>query len=48
MGDYKKEAIKAAKQLGYGKETKDKIRKAKTESEISRILITARHAMPSA
>lgn len=35
--------IKIAKELGYGPETIDKIKKAETEHEVSRILATARH-----
>lgn len=36
MSDYKKEAIRAAKELGYGKETINKIRKAKKRKAKSR------------
>lgn len=38
-----KDAVKAAKDLGYGKEVMDKINAAKTEAEIQRIMITERH-----
>lgn len=41
---YRKQAALAARQL-YGKEVAKAVRKAKTESEVCRILITARHAM---
>ena len=39
---YKKQAIIAAKELGYGKDVLDKINKAKSETEIARIMATAR------
>lgn len=39
----KKEAIKAAKQLGYSDNVVKRIKQAKNEPEITRILITARH-----
>lgn len=41
---YRAEAIKAAKDLRYGDEVVRKIRKAKSSSEISRIMATAREA----
>ena len=40
---YKKAAIKAAKDLGYGNVAVGKIKNAKTEAEIQRIMITERH-----
>ena len=40
----KKRAIKAARELGYSMETLDKLRKAKTDNEIDRILKTARNS----
>ena len=43
LEDIKDETIKAAKDLGYGKHVVEKIRKAKKESEIQRIMITERH-----
>ena len=41
---YRKNATKAAKQL-YGKATASLVRKAKTEGDVCRIMINARHAM---
>ena len=47
MGDvvsqYKRQAIKAAKDLKYGDEVVEKLKKAKTEGEIDRIMKAARH-----
>lgn len=40
---YKKDAINAAKDLRYGKTVVNKIRAAKNEAEIQRIMITERH-----
>lgn len=40
--DYKKEALKAAKELCYGDEIKKKIKEAKTDEEIERIMASAR------
>ncbi len=40
---YKKYALKAAKELGYSKSTIKKIKAAKYENEIQRIMITERH-----
>lgn len=40
--EYKKNALKAAKQLGYGKAVVEKIKAAKTDGEIARIMTTAR------
>ena len=42
---YKQSAAKAAKDLGYGKEVVAKVRKAKTESEVTRIMATAREEL---
>lgn len=40
--EYKSQAIKAAKDLFYGKKVIEKLKAAESESEISRIMITAR------
>ncbi len=40
---YKKDAIKAAKDLRYGWAVVDKIKSAKSEAEIQRIMTTERH-----
>ena len=40
---YKSEAIKAAKDLGYGTEILEKLENAKTDGEIQRLMIAARH-----
>lgn len=40
--NYKDEALKAAKELCYGNEVQKKIRLAKTDEEIERIMATAR------
>lgn len=40
--DYKGQAIKAADELGYGYDVISKIRKAKTDNEISGIMTEAR------
>lgn len=40
--NYKKTALKAAKELGYGKDVIDKIEAASDEGEISRIIHQAR------
>lgn len=42
LKDYRSQAVRAAKDFGYGKEVNDKIKKAKTEGEIERIMRTAR------
>ena len=39
---YRKEAITAAKDLGYSKEIIDRIKQAKSHNEITRILTEAR------
>lgn len=39
---YKKDAIRAAKDFGYGPEVIEKIQNAKSEFEISRIMAAAR------
>lgn len=39
---YKNAAIKAAKELGYGEEVVEKIKAAKSDSDVGRIMITAR------
>ena len=40
---YKSEAIKAAIELGYDVDVIEKLNKAKTDGEIQRLMITARH-----
>lgn len=40
---YRKEAAKAARQLGYGSKVVDQIKNAKSEAEIKKIMVTARH-----
>lgn len=40
---YKKDAIKAAKELRYGRIVVDRLKAAKTEAEIQRIMTTERH-----
>lgn len=40
--DYRRQALVAARELRYGKKFIDRIKKAKDESEIQRIMITAR------
>lgn len=40
---YKKDAIKVAKDLRYGWTVVDKIKSAKSEAEIQRIMTTERH-----
>lgn len=45
MGKLKYDAIRIAKQLCYSETTINRIKTAKTESEITRILHTAREAM---
>lgn len=40
---YKDQALKAAKELCYGYEVMDRIRAAKTDEEIRRIMETERH-----
>lgn len=42
LTSYKAHAAKAARDLGYGKEVIAKIKKAKTEGEVSLIMATAR------
>lgn len=44
--EYKREAIKAAKQLFYPKEVIARLRKAKSEAEVERIMVSARKALP--
>lgn len=39
---YKKDSIRAAKDLRYGKTVVDKLKAAKTEAEVTNILKTAR------
>lgn len=41
--NYKKNAIKAAKELKYGMIVVARIKAAKTEAEIQRIMVTERH-----
>lgn len=41
---YKKQALKAAKELYYGQTVIRKIKKAETDREITRIMVTARQA----
>lgn len=41
---YPKEALKAAKDLGYPSSILDKIRQATSDNEIARIMTNARHA----
>lgn len=43
--DEKREAMKAAKELGYGPEVVEQLRQAKTSFEIGRILKNARDKM---
>lgn len=43
LENYRAEAITAAKDLGYGAQVIEKINAAKTDREIARIMITARH-----
>lgn len=43
LAQYKKEAKQAAVDFGYGEAVINAIRKAKSEAEIRRIMITARH-----
>lgn len=40
--NYKDEAIIAAKELGYGRRIVEKIKNAKSDTEIQNIMITAR------
>ena len=40
--NYRKQAISAAKDFHYGKETLRRLKQAKSEAEICRIMITAR------
>ena len=44
--NYKAECIVAAKELHYSDEVLEKIRNSKTEPELIRIMINARHAIP--
>ena len=41
---YKQWAIRAAKELGYGKKVVDKLKKATSDNEITRIMYSARNA----
>lgn len=43
VSQYKRQAIKAAKNLLYGDKVIEKIKNAKTEGEIDRIMKAARH-----
>lgn len=45
MFNYKRFAIKAARELGYTKETIEKLNKANTEKEIEHIMVCARKEM---
>ena len=40
---YKKDAVKAAEELRYGDNVVNRIKAAKTEAEIQRVMVTARH-----
>lgn len=40
---YRREAMKAAEELGYGRDVVEKIKAAKNDGEIERIMINARH-----
>lgn len=40
---YRKDAIRAAKDLRYGDDVVNKIKSAATEAEIQRVMVTARH-----
>lgn len=40
---YKKDAVKAAEELRYGDNVVNRIKAAKTEAEIQRIMTTERH-----
>ena len=42
---YRADALKAAKELGYGDEVIRRIKNAKTDGEIERIMVTARRSM---
>ena len=44
FGKYRRQMMKAAKDLRYGQDTIDKIHDAKTENEISIIMTNARKA----
>lgn len=41
---YKKQAVRAAKELGYSMEVQERLNKATTENEICRIMNNARKA----
>jgi len=41
--NYKRSAIRAAKELCYGKEVIDKLKKATSDNEITRIMLSARN-----
>ena len=43
--EYKRKALKAARELCYGDEVIKRIKNAKTDVEISRIMTSARRAM---
>lgn len=43
LKSYRSQAVKAARDLGYGLDTITRIKEAKTESEIDRIMKSARH-----
>jgi hypothetical protein len=40
--NYKRSAIRAAKELCYGKEVIDKLKKASSDDEITRIMLSSR------
>jgi hypothetical protein len=44
LREYRRHALKAAHELCYGDEVKAKLKDAKSEDEISRIMKTARNA----
>jgi len=43
--DYKKQALRAAKDFRYGSDVIEKIKRAKSDNEISRIMTTARQGL---
>lgn len=43
LAKYRRSATTAARHLGYPADVIDRIKKAKTESEIYRAMVTARH-----
>lgn len=44
--EYKAEAIIAAKELGYPKEVIKRLKKAESDAEIERIMVSARKKLP--